>query len=201
MKRLEIDFARSETPGRLPAYILAAMLMFAGVAAAVLYLHILQETRLLVSQAGASSERAKPNQSASSATTARDEETEKTRLKAAQNVVAKLATPWPQLFQALEAASSADASLLRIEPDAGRREIHISAESANFASAVKYAGSLETTGVLLQVYIVSQRKTANNALRPIQVEIAGRWQDATPNRAVPAPEILSPQERPRGAGT
>ena len=102
------------------------------------------------------------------------------RLKAAQNVVQRLQTPWASLFVALEESSTGDVAVLRIEPDAAHQEVRITADASTMSHAVAYAAGLRRSGALTRVFIASQRASGADPENPLQVVILARW---APNSA------------------
>src|SRR6266404_5835758 len=86
-------------------------------------------------------------------TDAKQDAAQRVRLKAAQAIIDRLRTPWPSLFLALEDSAKAEVAVLRIEPDAGRQEVHITADTGKMSGAVAYATNLQNTGVLTHVFV------------------------------------------------
>jgi hypothetical protein len=72
----------------------------------------------------------------------------------ARDTVERLATPWPALFGALEAAVSDQVALLAVEPDAKAGKVLISGEGKDYLAALSFVLDLSRSEALTDVQLV-----------------------------------------------
>ena len=190
MRRLNINFGRSPRYRLRLNFLSMCLLTFLFVVSFIYYKHALNAAALALAQ--------KQSDSASSArrvypsmTDSKKTEALASQRQTAQLIIERLSIPWVTLLDALEHASSENVALLRVDPDATRREIRITMETDRISRAVSYAHALETTGVLTGLFVASQREETAGTMWPLQVVIAGTW---TAGR-----NPLSPSELPLGS--
>jgi hypothetical protein len=186
MRRTHIEFGRIASTERRIACICLIVLLVVSAFSALFYWRTI---RAVTSLGALLQEIDQPVDRDRVLTDPKQEEIQRTKLKAAQSIVERLRTPWPSLFVALEDSIKGDVSVLRIEPDPAHQEVRITADTKTMSEAVAYATGLQSTGTLTRVYIASQRASAADLLNPLQVVIVGRWTVAVPDardRAVQA---------------
>lgn len=182
MERSQIDFNDSiRRPSRGAYLCLALVLVLFSMS--VLYYRSLLRTMTLTRQQSAEVVERVPNAHLAAGDT-KLAELHVRRWQAAQNVLTRLKVPWSSLFAALEEAAGADVAVLRVEPDAARREVRVTVETDNIAHAIAYATRLQSNGSFPNVYVASQRPSSGSPVRPLQVVIAGRWVPVEPPHRV-----------------
>jgi hypothetical protein len=179
MRRTHIEFGQTASSERRLAYVSLSLLVVISAFTIFYYWKTTQAVTslnaLLVQVDGKP-----PNRASTPVTDSRQDEIQRAKLKAARSVIDRLRTPWPSLFLALENSTKAEVAILRIEPDAGHQEVHITANASKASGAVAYATSLRNTGVLAQVYVANQHESATDPLHPVQVVIVGHWATNNP---------------------
>jgi hypothetical protein len=179
MQRTHIEFGQAISSERRLAHVSLSMLVAIGAFGLFYYWKTTQAvtslSALLVQDDGKP-----PNRASAPVTDARQDEIQRSKLRAARSVIDRLRTPWPSLFLALENSTKAEVVILRIEPDAGHQEVRITANASKISGAVAYATSLRNTGVLARVYVANQRESATDPLHPVQVVVVGQWATKDP---------------------
>jgi hypothetical protein len=178
MQRTHIEFGQIVSSERRLAYVSLSVLLAVGAFSIFYYWKTIHAAALdgyLVEDDGKP-----PNRASTPVADTRQDEIQRSRLKAARSVVDRLRTPWPALFLALENSTKAEVAILRIEPDAGHQEVRIAANASKMSAAVAYATNLRNTGAFAQVYVTNQRESATDPLHPVQVVIVGQWATKNP---------------------
>ncbi len=98
-----------------------------------------------------------------------------TEVRLANEVIAQLALPWDQLFNAVESARSKEMALLAIEPDAQKRRVKLTGEAKNLDSMLAYVRFLESQGPLLDVFLQSHQVEQNDPLKPVRFVVTATW--------------------------
>jgi len=182
MRRTYIEFGTAASKERRIAYLSLGVLLTVGAFSALYYWKTLQAvaslSALLQADTSVQVDRIR-------VIDPRRDEIQQTQLKAARTILDRLRTPWPSLFVALEDSVKADVAVLRIDPDAARQEVRITANAKTMSAAVAYATNLQSTGTLTRVFIASQRTSAADLLNPLQVVVVGRWATTSPVRSQP----------------
>lgn len=114
----------------------------------------------------------------------------KAELHRANRVIEALATPWPDLLGAAEAAYGERAILLGIEPDAERREVRLTAEAKDLAAMLDYLKALRQSPVLMDAVLQNHQVNARDTQRPVRFVIIAHWFDVPP--AAPAAPTAAP---------
>jgi hypothetical protein len=96
-------------------------------------------------------------------------------IAAARMVIARFATPWPALFDALEAVQLDDVSLLAIEPDAATGSVLISGEARTYLALLTYVARLRDQPGLARVYVARHEVRDTEPRRPLAFSVAARW--------------------------
>lgn len=96
-------------------------------------------------------------------------------LRAAEQVVHRLALPWDALFRTVETAASDRVALLAIEPDAQKRELAISGEALDYFAVLTYVARLSEPGQLSDVHLVRHETKQDDPRHPLTFTIAARW--------------------------
>jgi len=73
----------------------------------------------------------------------------------------RIATPWQKLLLAIESANDPRIALLEIRPDAGRRQLRLTGESANLDEALDYLRRLQALPELKRPHLVSHAIVPN----------------------------------------
>lgn len=99
------------------------------------------------------------------------------QLASAQNVIRRIALPWPALLREVDAAAGEGVALLSIEPDAASRSVRISGNAKDLLSLRAFVRRLESAGQLARVHILEHRRaTAGEA--QLGFVVAGSWSGA-----------------------
>lgn len=96
-------------------------------------------------------------------------------LRAAEQVVNRLALPWDALFLTVEKAASDRVALLAIEPDAQKRELAITGEAFDYLALLTYVAQLSEPGQLSDVHLVRHETKKDDPRHPLTFTIAARW--------------------------
>jgi len=167
---LELDHLRkTPRPGRASWILLAVAVAFAGdVARAYLSVRsdIAARTARLAGLPDLRSAREAPGASLS------PEE-----FTAAQDTILRLATPWDNVFRALESARSDDVALLSIEPDAGSGSLSISGEARSYPAALTYVAWLSAAKTLKNVRLARHEVLKNSPRGAVAFTVSADWKD------------------------
>lgn len=96
-------------------------------------------------------------------------------LAEARAVVARFATPWPALFDAIESVQVDDISLLSIEPDSATRSVTISGEARNYLAVLTYVARLAEQPGLARVYLARHEVRETEPRRPVAFAVSAQW--------------------------
>jgi hypothetical protein len=95
----------------------------------------------------------------------------------ARDTLQRLATPWNELFGALEAAASDQVALLAIEPDPKAGTVTISGDSKDYLSALTYVLNLSRAEALSKVHL-SRHETKADPGGPVAFSVSAAWKGA-----------------------
>jgi hypothetical protein len=98
----------------------------------------------------------------------------------AQQAASDLATPWTLLLSELEQASKesqGQVALLGVEPDHGKHNVRVSAESRTLALALAYVQRLQSSRSLAYPMLDRHEIRADDAQHPVRFELTGAWRD------------------------
>lgn len=144
MRRLELDFLRSRPAAPWAGWVL----LLAGLALAADLGRTYREVsasvahrEVLLARAGGAP-RAAP---------AREPAAED--LEAARETIRRLATPWGELFAALESTPAEGVALLAVAPDPLGASVLISGEARDYAALVRYVAALRASPPLARAYL------------------------------------------------
>jgi|KBSMisStandDraft_5_1062788.scaffolds.fasta_scaffold09617_3 hypothetical protein len=163
LARLEIDFRR---PGRSSPW--AGRVLMAVAAAVVL------DTALSFYEAQVVIQR---NRAALAKVPASTRPASKEETVVARETVERLATPWPNLFGALEGAASDQVALLGVEPDPKAGKVLISGESKDFLAALTYVLNLSRSAALSHVQLVRHETKADDPQHPVAFAVSATWKE------------------------
>jgi hypothetical protein len=93
----------------------------------------------------------------------------------ARETIARLSTPWDQLFQALESAASEKVALLAVEPDPKAGTVIISGDSKDYLAALTYVLNLRQAEALSSVQLVRHEQKSKDPQRPVSFSISATW--------------------------
>jgi hypothetical protein len=94
----------------------------------------------------------------------------------ARDTIARLSTPWNELFAALEAAQIDDVALVALEPDLEARSVTISAEAKSYLAALSYVAAASDQQFLRHVHLLSH-ETKDQPPRPLKFALSARWKE------------------------
>lgn len=96
-------------------------------------------------------------------------------LAQAHEIAAQLALPWDPLFRAVEAATPADIALLRVEPNAQKRNLRLVGEGRDIHAVLGYVRQLEAQPLLRDVYLLDHGTSDADPQRPARFVIEAAW--------------------------
>lgn len=111
------------------------------------------------------------------------------QVRAWNQVIGRLNTPWPAIFDALEQSTPAGVALLGIDPRPGEGSIRIQAEARTLDELLKYTAQLPATPPFGEVLLVKHETHEQDPQRPVRLTVEVRLRGA----AVPT---TGPQDRP-----
>ena len=106
-----------------------------------------------------------------------------TELLAANQIIARLNTPWSALFLSLEEVYSDNSILLGVEPDPVARSIRLTGEAKDAASMLEFVRQLRAAKVFSDAYVISHAINQNDVQHPIRFSVASRWLDVASEQA------------------
>jgi hypothetical protein len=170
LQPLELDFRRRAGGSRYAgAALLVIGLVFAvdlGVSQQSLRQAVLdKERRLAPLERNNAAKRAAPGARASSTA----------ELAAARETVARLSTPWDNLFGALEAAAGERVALLAIEPDPMSGSALIHAAAADYLAALNYVLELQRASTLEKVRLVKHELRPKGPPGLVAFTVSASW--------------------------
>jgi type IV pilus assembly PilN-like protein len=89
----------------------------------------------------------------------------------------RLATPWPDLFQALERAAVDDILLLAVEPDPRAGTVLISGSAKDYAAVLAYVSALQREKLLTRVYLVRHEIRQDDRERAAAFSVSATWKE------------------------
>lgn len=111
------------------------------------------------------------------------------QVRAWNQVIGRLNTPWPAIFDALEQSTPAGVALLGIDPRPGEGSIRIQAEARTLDELLKYTAQLPATPPFGQVLLVKHETHEQDPQRPVRLTVEVRLRGG-------AAPTTSPQDRP-----
>ncbi|MDO8412427.1 MAG: hypothetical protein Q7S51_01410 [Gallionellaceae bacterium] len=94
----------------------------------------------------------------------------------AQEIIARIAIPWNDLFQAVETVKVEHVALLGLEPDAKTGRVLLRGEAGDLPALLTYIARLRQTSKLSEVYLMRHEiNPANNPQRPVAFSISAYW--------------------------
>lgn len=102
--------------------------------------------------------------------------------RAWHQVMARLNTPWPAIFDALDRATPAGVALLGIDPRPAEGSIRIQAEARTLDELLKYTAQLQAAPPFGQVLLVKHETHEQDPQRPVRLtlEVRLRTPEARP---------------------
>jgi hypothetical protein len=103
-------------------------------------------------------------------------------VEAARATATRLATPWSQLLDDLEAAnadSDGAVALLEVEPDRDSGRVRLVAEARSLAAALGYLERLEKSPAISHPLLESHEIRTDVRERPVRVSISADWRQAS----------------------
>lgn len=98
--------------------------------------------------------------------------------QAARETIGRIATPWDELFLAIESAHTDGAFLLAIEPKVESRSVLLSGEARDYLRLLSYIAALSDVARLEKVHLVRHELKANDPQRPLAFVISAHWSNA-----------------------
>jgi len=83
------------------------------------------------------------------------DDTEARRIAEAQTVISALATPWNDMFDALEAAQDDTVALLTIAPERAAGRLAMTGEAKNYEAMIAYLARLDDSGGLIHAQLLA----------------------------------------------
>ena len=104
--------------------------------------------------------------------------------RAWNQVLVRLNTPWPAIFDALVQTMPANIALLSLEPDALQGSVRLQIEGRDLDTLLAYAGSLGAVAPFGGVLLMKHETNDQDAMRPLRLSVDLRV--AQPVAAAPA---------------
>jgi hypothetical protein len=101
-------------------------------------------------------------------------------IAAARETYQRLATPWEQLFGALESAATERVTLVAIEPDARSGSVKISGEGRDYPAVLDYVVQLRASPTLAGAHLVKHEARQDGPQSSIAFSVAAAWAEAKP---------------------
>jgi hypothetical protein len=111
------------------------------------------------------------------------------QVRAWNQVIGGLNTPWPAVFDALEQSTPAGVALLGIDPRPGEGSIRIQAEARTLDELLKYTAQLLASPPFGEVLLVKHETHEQDPQRPVRLTVEVRLRGA-------AAPTTGPQDRP-----
>jgi hypothetical protein len=178
MKRdLELDFIAA--PPRVPpagAMLLAAGLLAAALAAGHFAALRNEASRLEARLDALRADRAGrvPTKGASPEFTA--------DLTRARAVVGRLAAPWEEMFDEVEAAIGSDVALLAVQPDLANARLTLTGEARGLKQVVAFAARLNRGKAVGDALFTTHEVRVQDPQRPVRFTLEARWRGAERGR-------------------
>eukprot|EP01034_Spumella_vulgaris_P003792 gene3792-4852_t len=96
------------------------------------------------------------------------------QVRAWNQVIGRLNTPWPAIFDALEQSTPASVALLGIDPRPGEGSIRIQAEARTLDELLKYTAQLPATPPFGEVLLVKHETHERDPQRPVRLTVEVR---------------------------
>jgi hypothetical protein len=93
----------------------------------------------------------------------------------ANDTVRALALPWNDVFGAIEAASTADVSLLALDPMPDKKMLKLHAEARNMDAALAYLRALAGNGMFAAVSLQSHQVQQADPQHPVRFLVLIEW--------------------------
>lgn len=93
----------------------------------------------------------------------------------ANHVLRQLATPWNELFAAVEGAVGEHVALLGIQPDPAGARVTLSGEARSIGEALWFAQRLAAGGTLADAFLTGHEFRRDGAQRPVRFTLSARW--------------------------
>jgi hypothetical protein len=170
MKRLELDFVRSPAPPAWAGWALFALAIAFAADLALSYQALREEVAVKRAQA------ARLAGQALGADLVRVSQQPPSPEEAAfaRDTVKRLATPWQELFRALEAARTDSITLHSVEPDAESGAVSIAGEAKSYLAALGYVATLSSQKAFSRVHL-ARHDTRDDARGPIAFTVSASW--------------------------
>ena len=97
----------------------------------------------------------------------------------ARETYLRLATPWNDLFAALEATLPDRVTLTAIEPDTKAGTVVISGEARDYAAVLDYVVGLQRAKTFDRVHLVRHELRQNDQQRSAAFAVSAKWSEAT----------------------
>jgi Tfp pilus assembly protein PilN len=90
----------------------------------------------------------------------------------ARETYQRLATPWDELFGALESAANERITLIAIEPDAKAGTVALSGEAKDYPAALDYVARLRASRLFSNAHLVKHEARGN---QEVAFSVAAKW--------------------------
>lgn len=98
-------------------------------------------------------------------------------VRQANLVLRQLSVPWDTLFQAVEAASNGDVTLLSMAPDVETQGAKIIGEAKNMAAVLNYMRQLGKQPVLHDINLLHHQIQVQDSEKPIRFTLGASWEN------------------------
>jgi hypothetical protein len=95
--------------------------------------------------------------------------------QAAARAIGQLNVPWSDLFDGIEAVSTADVAWIALEPDAEQQVLHATAEAKNPAAMIALVERLKRQPPFHAVQLTRHEINERDPNRPLRFQLDARW--------------------------
>jgi Tfp pilus assembly protein PilN len=174
MRALKLDFVRRSSPLRGLGFALLAAALATAAYLTQCYLQRSAELDNWASQYRHLQKTQRSRTDSSSIATAATAHLQE-ELKAADDVIARLAMPWDTLFSEVETSINDQVTLLSIEPDTAKRELRLTAEARDLDAMLDYVRKVQSGSIFGDAYVVSHQIQQQDPQKPVRFVLEAKW--------------------------
>ena len=175
MRPLGLNHQRCGRAGRRAPATAVLLLALAGNAAGGWYYADLQDQRASAGQPAARAAGQRAAAGGPAGASRRGAGELHTELARANDTLRALSVPWDELFGALEAAGSADVSLLALDPMPDKKMLKLQSEARNMDAVLVYLRALAAGPVFAAVSLQSHQVQQADPNHPVRILVLIEW--------------------------
>ena len=93
----------------------------------------------------------------------------------AQQIVARLSTPWNEFFAGLEAKNPEDVAILVIEPDVKSSLLNLQGEAKDYVAVLNFITQLRETKPFSKVFLLHHEIKPDDPQHPVSFTLSLHW--------------------------